>query len=144
MSDHYHLADPSQGDGYPTSFNVQRLTAIGQTTSLILQCIGCGQQRLALTQLELVSIYVGTGWWHKPLEPVVYFRGTSTDNERQNVRTRHSNGKPDISPLSRASQRTHLNMPETLATMGVAVPSSNGSLASLSPFHHCGNHTHSL
>jgi len=56
-----------------------------QTTWFILQCIARGQQRLALTELELITLALASlnaityaFWWHKPLgvqEPVrIYFK----------------------------------------------------------------------
>jgi len=62
-----------------------------------------------LTQLELVSIYVGTGSWHKPLGPWEFgslHRGYISECEEElqliiNVKRPNtsSNAKPDISPL---------------------------------------------
>jgi len=72
------IKDRSKGD-------LSRLIAILQTTWFILQCIARGQQQLAVTELELVTLAVASlnaithvFWWHKPLgvlEPVrIYFK----------------------------------------------------------------------
>src|SRR5258705_3243289 len=53
---------------------LSKLIAISQTTWFILQCIARGQQRLTLTELELVTLALASlnaityvFWWHKPL-----------------------------------------------------------------------------
>src|SRR5260221_1970074 len=53
---------------------LSKLIAITQTTWFILQCIARGQQRLTLTELELVTLALASlnaityvFWWHKPL-----------------------------------------------------------------------------
>src|SRR6266545_3450938 len=72
------IKDRSKGDF------LSKLIAIVQTTWFILQCIARGQQRLALTELELVTLALASlnaityaFWWHKPLgvqEPMrIYF-----------------------------------------------------------------------
>lgn len=74
------IKDRSKGDA------LSKLIAILQTTCFILQCIARGQQRLALTELELVTLALAslnavtyTFWWHKPLgvqDPIrIYLRG---------------------------------------------------------------------
>src|SRR6266545_797608 len=73
------IKDRSKGDF------LSKLIAIFQTTWFILQCIARGQQGLALTELELVTLILASLnavtfaiWWHKPLgvqEPVkIYFK----------------------------------------------------------------------
>ncbi len=63
---------------------LSKLIAILQTSWFILQCVARGEQRLALTELELLTLALASlnaityaFWWHKPLgvqEPVrVYF-----------------------------------------------------------------------
>ena len=68
------IEDRSKGDA------LSKMIAILQTTWFIVQCVGRGQQRLALTELELVTLALASLnavtfaiWWHKPLgvqEPV--------------------------------------------------------------------------
>ena len=63
-----------------------KLIAILQTSWFIIQCIARGQQRLALTELELVTLALASLnaatfviWWHKPLglqEPVTIYLKT--------------------------------------------------------------------
>ena len=73
------IEDRSKGDA------LSKIIAILQTTWFIIQCIARGQQRLALTELELVTLALASLnamtfaiWWHKPLgvqEPVkIYFK----------------------------------------------------------------------
>jgi len=73
------IEDRSKGDA------LWKIIAIVQTSWFIIQCIARGQQRLALTELELVTLALASLnavtfaiWWHKPLgvqEPVkIYFK----------------------------------------------------------------------
>jgi len=73
------IEDRSKGDV------LFKLIAILQTSWFNLQCIARGQQRLALTELELVTLALASLnavtfaiWWHKPLgvqKPVkMYFK----------------------------------------------------------------------
>src|SRR6266511_3694274 len=73
------IKDRSKGDF------LSKVIAILQTTWFILQCLARGQQRLALTELELVTLALASlnavtyaFWWHKPLgvqEPMrIYFK----------------------------------------------------------------------
>jgi len=62
------IEDRSKGDV------LFKLIAILQTSWFIIQCIARGQQRLALTELELVTLALASLnavtfaiWWHKPL-----------------------------------------------------------------------------
>src|SRR5260221_10736690 len=62
------IKDRSKGD------ILSKLIAISQTTWFILQCIARGQQKLTLTELELVTLALASlnaityvFWWHKPL-----------------------------------------------------------------------------
>ena len=62
------IADRSKGDA------LSKIIAILQTTWFIVQCIARGQQRLALTELELVTLALASLnamtfaiWCHKPL-----------------------------------------------------------------------------
>ena len=74
------IEDRSKGDA------LWKTIAILQTTWFILQCIARGQQQLALTELELVTLALASLnaatfaiWWHKPLgvqEPVRIYLGT--------------------------------------------------------------------
>ncbi len=70
------IDDRSKGD------SLWKLIAILQTSWFIIQCIARGQQRLALTELELVTLALASLnavtfaiWWYKPLgvqEPIRY------------------------------------------------------------------------
>ena len=73
------IQDRSKGD------ILFKLITIIQTSWFIVQCIARGQQQLALTELELVTLALASLnvvtfaiWWHKPLgveEPVkIYFK----------------------------------------------------------------------
>jgi len=60
---------------------LSKLIAILQTTWFILQCIARGQQKLTLTELELVTLALASlnaityvFWWHKPLSVQVPIR----------------------------------------------------------------------
>jgi len=78
------IQDKSKGDV------LFKLIAILQTTWFILQCIARGKQRLALTELELVTLALASLngvtfaiWWHKPLgvqEPVEIYLRTEVRN----------------------------------------------------------------
>jgi len=70
---------------------LSKLIAILQTTWFILQCIARGQQRLTLTELELVTLALASlnaityvFWWHKPLGvqvPIrIYFETEAIEN----------------------------------------------------------------
>ena len=78
------IEDRSKGDA------LWKIIAILQTTWFIIQCIARGQQRLALTELELVTLALASLngvtfaiWWHKPLgvqEPVKIYLKTEARN----------------------------------------------------------------
>ena len=83
------ISDKSKGDF------LSKLIAILQTTWFILQCIARGQQKLAITELELVTLALASlnaimyaFWWIKPLgvqEPIrIYFK-TEVKAEEQPV-----------------------------------------------------------
>ena len=67
-----------------------KLITILQTSWFIIQCIARGQQGLALTELELVTLALASLnavtfaiWWHKPLgvqEPVKIYVKTEAGN----------------------------------------------------------------
>jgi hypothetical protein len=53
---------------------LSKIIAIIQTTWFITQCVARGQQRIALTELELVTLALASLnavtyaiWWHKPV-----------------------------------------------------------------------------
>ena len=82
-----YIEDRSKGDA------LSKLIAILQTTWFIVQCIARGQQQLALTELELVTLALASLnavtfaiWWHKPLgvqEPVkIYLKAETEKVER--------------------------------------------------------------
>lgn len=87
------IEDKSKGDA------LSKVIAILQTTWFIVQCIARWQQRLALTELELVTLALASLnavtfgiWWYKPLgvqEPVkIYVKNTGipeVDNAPRNV-----------------------------------------------------------
>ncbi len=78
------IEDRSKGDA------LWKIIAILQTTWFIIQCIARGQQRLALTELELVTLALASLnevtfaiWWHKPLgvqEPIKIYLRTEEHN----------------------------------------------------------------
>ena len=78
------IEDRSKGD------TLWKIIAILQTSWFIIQCIARGQQRLALTELELVTLALASLnavtfaiWWHKPLgvqEPVKIYLKTEARN----------------------------------------------------------------
>jgi len=79
------IKDRSKGD------ILSKLIAILQTTWFILQCIARGQQKLTLTELELVTLALASlnaityvFWWHKPLGvqvPIrIYFETEAIEN----------------------------------------------------------------
>ena len=88
------IQDRSKGDV------LYKLIAILQTTWFIIQCVARGQQRLALTELELVTLALASLnsvtfwiWWHKALgvqDPVTIYLKTE-------VRIVDDAARPDIS-----------------------------------------------
>ena len=89
------IQDRSKGDA------LWKTIAILQTSWFIIQCIARGLQRLALTELELVTLALASLnavtfaiWWHKPLglqKPVkIYVRPKTrkVENAARQVRTR--------------------------------------------------------
>ena len=78
------IEDRSKGDV------LFKLIAILQTSWFIIQCVARGQQQLALTELELVTLALASLngvtfaiWWHKPLgvqEPVKIYLKTEARN----------------------------------------------------------------
>ena len=80
------IQDRSKGDV------LFKLIAILQTSWFIIQCIARGQQRLALTELELVTLALASLnavtfaiWWHKPLgvqEPMKIYLKSEVRNVR--------------------------------------------------------------
>ena len=81
------IEDKSKGDA------LSKIIAILQTTWFIVQCIARGQQRLALTELELVTLALASLnavtfaiWWHKPLgvqDPVQIYVKVETEKVEQ-------------------------------------------------------------
>ena len=81
------IEDRSKGDA------LSKIIAILQTTWFIVQCIARGQQRLALTELELVTLALASLnavtfaiWWHKPLgvqDPVQIYVKIETEKAKQ-------------------------------------------------------------
>ena len=85
------IRDRSKGDA------LSKCIAILQTTWFLLQCIARGYQRLALTEVELITLALASlnaityaFWWHKPLwvqEPMrMYFKvQPPTEEQRSDV-----------------------------------------------------------
>src|SRR5258705_1451683 len=84
---------------------LSKLIAISQTTWFILQCIARGQQKLTLTELELVTLALASlnaityvFWWHKPLGvqvPIrIYFETGAV--EKIDVEAEDGDAKPEI------------------------------------------------
>jgi len=99
------ISDKSKGDF------LSKLIAILQTTWFILQCIARGQQKLAITELELVTLALASlnavtyaFWWNKPLgvqEPIrIYFKTEAKAEEQLDA----SNETPVISAYYVLSQ----------------------------------------
>src|SRR5258708_1931711 len=93
------IKDRSKGD------ILSKLIAITQTTWFILQCIARGQQKLTLTELELVTLALASlnaityvFWWHKPLGvqvPIrIYFETGAV--EKIDVEAEDGDAKPEI------------------------------------------------
>ena len=83
------IEDRSKGDA------LSKIIAILQTSWFIAQCIARGQQQLALTELELVTLALASLnavtfaiWWHKPLgvqDPIqIYFKVESEKAKQVN------------------------------------------------------------
>ena len=83
------IEDRSKGDA------LWKIIAILQTTWFLIQCIARGQQRLALTGLELITLALASLnavtfaiWWHKPLglqEPVKIYLKTEARRAEDDV-----------------------------------------------------------
>ena len=80
-----------------------KLIAISQTTWFILQCIARGQQKLTLTELELVTLALASlnaityvFWWHKPLGVRVPIRIYFETEELENVDVEDAYTEPGI------------------------------------------------
>ena len=81
------IEDRSKGDA------LSKIIVILQTTWFIVQCIARGQQRLALTELELVTLALASLnattfaiWWDKPLvvrEPIQIYLKMETEQVEQ-------------------------------------------------------------
>ena len=80
------IEDRSKGDA------LSKVIAILQTTWFIVQCIARGQQQLALTELELITLALASLnavtfaiWWHKPLgvqDPVQIYLKVETEEAK--------------------------------------------------------------
>jgi len=82
---------------------LSKLIAITQTTWFILQCIARGQQRLTLTELELVTLALASlnaityvFWWHKPLGIQVPIRIYFETEAIENVDVEDADAEPGI------------------------------------------------
>src|SRR5258708_7414077 len=91
------IKDRSKGD------ILSKLIAILQTTWFILQCIARGQQRLTLTELELVTLALASlnavtyvFWWHKPLGVQVPIRIYFGTGAIENVDVEDADAEPGI------------------------------------------------
>src|SRR5258708_29510267 len=91
------IKDRSKGD------ILSKLIAITQTTWFILQCIARGQQKLTLTELELVTLALASlnaityvFWWHKPLGVQVPIRIYFETEEVEKVDVEDANAEPGI------------------------------------------------
>jgi len=79
-----------------------KLIAISQTTWFILQCIARGQQKLTLTELELVTLALASlnaitymFWWHKPLGVQVPIRIYFGTEAVENVDVKDADAEPE-------------------------------------------------
>jgi len=91
------IKDRSKGD------ILSKLIAILQTTWFILQCIARGQQKLTLTELELVTLALASlnaityvFWWHKPLGVQVPIRIYFETEAIENVDVEDADAEPGI------------------------------------------------
>jgi len=91
------IKDRSKGD------ILSKLIAITQTTWFILQCIARGQQRLTLTELELVTLALASlnaityvFWWHKPLGVQVPIRIYFEPEAVEKVNVEDAEVEPEI------------------------------------------------
>jgi len=82
---------------------LSKLIAILQTTWFILQCIARGQQKLTLTELELVTLALASlnaityvFWWHKPLGVQVPIRIYFEIEAVENVEVEDADAEPGI------------------------------------------------
>jgi len=82
---------------------LSKLIAILQTTWFILQCIARGQQKLTLTELELVTLALASlnaityvFWWHKPLGVQVPIRIYFEPEAVENVDVEDADAEPGI------------------------------------------------
>jgi len=82
---------------------LSKLIAILQTTWFILQCIARGQQKLTLTELELVTLALASlnaityvFWWHKPLGVQVPIRIYFETVELEKVDVEDANADPRV------------------------------------------------
>jgi len=92
-----YIKDRSKGD------ILSKLIAILQTTWFILQCIARGQQKLTLTELELVTLALASlnaityvFWWHKPLGVQVPIRIYFEIEAVENVDVEDAHAEPGI------------------------------------------------
>jgi len=91
------IKDRSKGD------ILSKLIAILQTTWFILQCIARGQQKLTLTELELVTLALASlnaityvFWWHKPLGVQVPIRIYFETGAVEKVDVEYAYAEPEI------------------------------------------------
>src|SRR5258705_1214866 len=91
------IKDRSKGD------ILSKLIAITQTTWFILQCIARGQQKLTLTELELVTLALASlnavtyvFWWHKPLGVQVPIRIYFETSAVEKVAVGNTDAEPRI------------------------------------------------
>jgi len=91
------IKDRSKGD------ILSKLIAISQTTWFILQCIARGQQKLTLTELELVTLALASlnavtyvFWWHKPLGVQVPIRIYFEPEAVESVDVEDADAEPEI------------------------------------------------
>jgi len=82
---------------------LSKLIAILQTTWFILQCIARGQQKLTLTELELVTLALASlnaityvFWWHKPLGIQVPIRIYFETEAVEKVDVEDANAEPRV------------------------------------------------
>ena len=94
---------------------LSKLIAITQTTWFILQCIARGQQKLTLTELELVTLTLASlnavtylFWWHKPLGVQVPIRIYFKTEAVEKVDIENTDAEPEITVSDILSEFGHL------------------------------------
>jgi hypothetical protein len=122
------IEDRSKGDA------LSKIIAILQTTWFIAQCVARGQQRIALTELELVTLALASLngvtyaiWWHKPLgvqEPIKVYLKTEVVEKKGPAR------QVDVYVENDLQEDGHLSYSDSVMEKGLEVVKDFLSLTS--------------